>query len=228
MYNIAIIPARSGSKGLVNKNIKILNKKPLIAYTIEAALKSKLFDRVIVSTDSEVYAEIATKYGAEVPYLRAEKLASDQSTTLEVILDVLENIGNVSTFALLQPTSPFRNEKHIIEAYNLLYNENANSVISVCLTKDKYELINLIDDTLEMENFLNKNTSTLRQNYKKYYTLNGSIYISKVKEYKKYKTFFMPNSKAYFMDNIVSLDIDDKFDFWLAEKLIEDRLVELK
>ncbi|END7904885.1 acylneuraminate cytidylyltransferase, partial [Escherichia coli] len=101
---IAIIPARSGSKGLLNKNILMLCDKPLIAYTIEAAIESKVFDKVIVSTDSTEYKDIALRYGAEV-IMRDKELASDKATSFVVVKDVLEKNNGYDYFALLQPTS---------------------------------------------------------------------------------------------------------------------------
>ena len=115
---VAIIPARAGSKGLKNKNIIDLCGKPLMAYAIEAALKSEVFSRVIVSTDSERYAEIAKDYGAEV-MMRDEELASDTATTYMVVENILKKLGDMDYFVLLQPTSPLRNEEHIREAVQL-------------------------------------------------------------------------------------------------------------
>ena len=119
MKRIAIIPARSGSKGLKNKNIIDVCGKPLMAYTIEAACKSNLFDRIIVSTDSIEYGRLAQKYGAEVMY-RGEKISNDKATTFMVIEDLLSRINcKINYFVLLQPTSPLRTEKHIQEAVDL-------------------------------------------------------------------------------------------------------------
>ena len=110
MKNIAIIPARSGSKGIPDKNIKDINGKPLIAWTIEAAIKSNMFNCVMVSTDSDKYADIARNYGAEVPFLRSSENSSDTSSSWDVVREVLlkyEEMGFLfDTFTLLQPTSP--------------------------------------------------------------------------------------------------------------------------
>src|SRR5699024_2425689 len=122
MKNLAIIPARSGTKGLPDKNIKLLNNKPLMAYTIEVALKSKKYEQVVVSTDSEKYAKIAKKYGAHIPYIRSENLSNDTASTWDVVRDVLTYYKNKNIFydtvSLLQPTSPFRKHQDIINAYN--------------------------------------------------------------------------------------------------------------
>ena len=112
MKNIAIIPARAGSKGLPDKNIKLLNGKPLLQYSVEAALGSGCFDKVMVSTDSEKYAEIAREAGAEVPFLRSAYTSTDKASSwdmVEEVLDGYERLGwTFDTFCLLQPTSPMR------------------------------------------------------------------------------------------------------------------------
>ena len=120
MKNIAIITARSGSKGLPHKNIKLLNGKPLMAWSIEAALKSGMFDTVIVSTDSEEYARIAREYGAEVPFLRSEATSGDNANSWDTVAEVLDNYRKLGrefdTFMLLQPTSPLRSAEDIQRA----------------------------------------------------------------------------------------------------------------
>ena len=135
MRNIAIIIARSGSKGLKNKNIRLLKGKPLMAYTIEAALKSKCFDKVMVSTDSKKYADIAREYGAEVPFLRSKETAKDSTSPWDVVKEVLDQYKlmgeEFDTFALLQPTSPLRDHKDIRNAYKEFDEKKANAVVSM-------------------------------------------------------------------------------------------------
>jgi len=118
LKNLAVIPARSGSKGLKDKNIRKLHGKPLIAYTIEAAMQSGLFEDIVVSTDSERYARIATDYGANVPFLRPDELATDEASPWDVVRDVVvkyQELGkDFDTVALLQPTSPLRTSSDII------------------------------------------------------------------------------------------------------------------
>lgn len=131
---LAIVPARSGSKGLKDKNIKKLSGKPLLAYTIEAAIESNIFKEIIVSTDSEVYADIAREFGARVPFLRSAALADDSASTNDVITEVLGwvNTGDLKQFMLLQPTSPLRTVNDIICALNLFTEKKANAVVSLC------------------------------------------------------------------------------------------------
>ncbi len=225
MSNVAIIPARSGSKGIKDKNIADLNGKPLIAYTIISAINSGIFDNIIVSTDSEKYAEIAQHYGAEVPFIREKSLALDNSQTSDVIIDILQKNMDINTFCLLQPTSPFRTSNHIVEGFELFKDNNFNPIISVTEASDKIELVSTLNEDHDMNNFLSDNISTLRQDYKKYYKLNGALYFADRQQFLKNRTFFTENSKAYIMDKLSSIDIDEPFDLWLANHIAKDKLL---
>lgn len=221
---LAIIPARSGSKGIKNKNIKLLNNKPLMAYTVEAAKKSEVFNDIIVSTDSEEYKIIAEQYGAKVPFLRDISLSGDFSKTEDVIVDTIINLEKMGKkydyFVLLQPTSPLRNFKHIKEAIDLILDENLNSVISVCEVDHPLQICNTLKENKSMYKFISKNNDTLRQNMEKSYRVNGAIYIMKVNEYLKSRNFYGEKSKAYIMERKFSVDIDDEIDFLLAEAIM--------
>lgn len=221
---LAIIPARSGSKGINNKNIKLLNNKPLMAYTIEAAKESEVFDDIIVSTDSEEYKIIAEKYGAKVPFLRDISLSGDFSKTEDVIIDTIINLEKIGKkydyFVLLQPTSPLRNFKHIKEAIDLILDEKLNSVISVCEVDHPLQICNTLKENKSMYNFISKENNILRQEMKKNYRINGAIYIMNIDEYLKSKNFYNEKSKAYLMEKKFSIDIDDEIDFLLAEAIM--------
>ena len=217
MKKIAIIPARSGSKGLPNKNILMLGNKPLIAYTIEAALKSNEFERIIVSTDSLEYKYIAEKFGAEV-FMRSEELSNDKASSFVVIEDVLKKIGTtIDYFVLLQVTSPFRNENHIKESIEIFENSISEYDFLVSMQKsDKSSsLIKLIHDSGTLEEYNIDYSNYSRQKYDEYHP-NGAIFIGKVKEYLEQKHFFGKRSKAYFMNKEDSIDIDDSLDFEIA------------
>ena len=224
MKKIAIIPARSGSKGLPNKNILMLGNKPLMAYTIEVALKSKMFERVIVSTDSLEYKYIAEKFGAEV-FMRSEELSNDKASSFVVIEDVLKKIETpVDYFVLLQVTSPFRNENHIRESIEIFENgiNEYDFLISMQKSDKASSLIKPIykSGTLEEYNIDYSNYS--RQKYDEYHP-NGAIYIGKIKEYLEQKHFFGKRSKAYFMNKEDSVDIDDSLDFEIAITLLNKK-----
>lgn len=226
MKNIAIIPARSGSKGLKDKNIKLLNGKPLLVYSIEAALKSKCFDVVFVSTDSKKYADIARKYGAEVPFLRSKKNSSDKSNAWDVIREVLEKYKKLGkqfdTFTYLQPTSPLRTSNDIKKSYKLYKDLKANSIVSVCEADTNplycYHLPknNLLSKVLNVEN-----ENKRRQDADKYYTMNGAIYLSNVSNFLKTNDIYKNKCYAYVMDKKTSIDIDDELDFKLVESIVK-------
>lgn len=224
MKKIAIIPARSGSKGLPNKNILMLGNKPLIAYTIEAALKSNEFERVIVSTDSLEYKYIAEKFGAEV-FMRSEELSNDKASSFVVIEDVLNKIETtIDYFVLLQVTSPFRNENHIKESIEVFENSISEYDFLVSMQKsDKSSsLIKPIYDNETLEEYNIDYSNYSRQKYDEYHP-NGAIFIGKVKEYLEQKHFFGKRSKAYFMNKEDSIDIDDSLDFEIAITILNKK-----
>lgn len=224
MKKIAIIPARSGSKGLPNKNILMLGNKPLIAYTIEAALKSKEFERVIVSTDSLEYKYIAEKFGAEV-FMRSEELSNDKASSFVVIEDVLKKIDPmVDYFVLLQVTSPFRNENHIKESIDLFEKSfsESNYLVSMQKSDKSSSLIKPVYDSGTLEEYNIDYSNYSRQKYDEYYP-NGAIFIGKVKEYLEQKHFFGKRSKAYFMNKEDSIDIDDSLDFEIAITILNKK-----
>lgn len=223
MNRIAIIPARSGSKGLRDKNIIDLCGKPLMAYSIEAAKESGLFSRIIVSTDSKKYAEIAESFGAEV-MMRGEELSSDNASTFGVIRDVLQRSGeDFDSLTLLQPTSPLRNAEHIKAAMKLFEErgENYDFLVSVTLAHMSNILVKPVEDDLSLKHF-----DTDFKNYKRQafadYSPNGAIYIAKPEKYLEKGHFYGERSTAFVMDRISSVDIDDELDYKFARLLIEE------
>lgn len=225
MKNIAIIPARSGSKGLKDKNIKLLNGKPLMAYTIEAALKSEQFDDVMVSTDSEKYAEIAKSFGAKVPFLRSAETSTDKASSWDTVAEVLgryaENGQTFETLCLLQPTSPFRTAEDIKKAYKL-YTSKANfAVISVCEAEHSPLWCGHLPESGEFLNFINQDAMKQRQAGGKFYRLNGAIYIVNCEKFKTDRYFYQSGSFAYIMPQERSIDIDTALDFRMAEFLMK-------
>lgn len=224
MDKIAIIPARSGSKGLPDKNILLLGNKPLISYSIEAAIESKVFDRIIVSTDSLEYKKIAENYGAEV-IVRDKELASDNATTFMVIEDVISKLSKkYDYFVLLQPTSPFRNANHIIESINKFEKniENFDFLVSMQQSSKSSMLIKKIDEDESLKAYDVDFSNYSRQKYKEYYP-NGAIFIGKTEKYLEKKHFFGEKSIAYIMNKEDSVDIDDKMDFEQAISILTRR-----
>lgn len=218
---IAVIPARSGSKGLKDKNIKDLCGKPLIAYTIDAAKNSDIFDKIIVSTDSQKYADISKQFGAEVPFLRSEENSNDKAGSWDVVKEVLSKLDEkYDIVILLQPTSPLRTSQHIKDAIKLFFEKDADTVCSVCETPHPMFWCNTLNDNLSMKDFIKKEFRKRRQELPKSYTLNGAIYICKTK-YINNLDFYSDKSYAYIMGKKYSIDIDDELDFNLVELIIE-------
>jgi len=224
METLGVITARCGSKGVKDKNIRQLNGKPLIAYTIENAFKSKYIDEVMVSTDSDYYAAIAKDFGANVPFLRSNQNSVDTAASMNVLLEVLDEyekrgkqFGNI---ILLQPTSPLRTCKDINNAFELYYKKKADSVVSVCECEHSPLLSNTLPEDMNMSGFIRSENNLRRQDLKKYYRLNGAIYISKVDKLREIRTFYGEKSYAYIMEKDNSIDIDDEFDFMIAECLM--------
>lgn len=220
---LALIPARGGSKGVPGKNIKELNGKPLINYTIEAA--REIFDDrdICVSTDDQGIIDVVENYGLLVPFMRPEELATDFSTSVEVILhaiDYYENRGRYyETVVLLQPTSPLRDGRHIREALNV-YNDTVDMVVSV---KKSFAASTICGENMEgfLELVLNRGGG--RRQEMSYYEYNGAIYVINVSSLKKYKTMCCPKIKKYVMDEYSSVDIDSVLDFFIAECILKKR-----
>ena len=188
---LAIIPARGGSKRLPRKNLLDLCGKPLIAWSIEAALKSKYISKVIVSSDDEEILNIAKEYKADF-IKRPDELASDTATTFDTLKHTLENVEKYDYVVLLQPTSPLRTEKHINEAIELLEEKNADAIISVCEMEHSPLWSNTLDENLDITNFLRDEVLNKRsQDLPKYYRLNGAIYICKTDKLLQNKGFFL-------------------------------------
>lgn len=225
MRNLAIIPARSGSKGLKDKNIKILNGKPLLAYTIEAAKESGVFDEIMVSTDSREYADIAKQWGANVPFLRSDELSNDTASSWDVVKEVIERYKNLGitfdTVALLQPTSPLRTSNDIIEGYNVMKVKEANFVVGVCEMDHSPLWANTLPGNLSMENFIRPEVVEIpRQSIPTYYRINGALYIVKVDYLTKAPYLYGERSFASIMNKENSIDIDDQMDFDFAKLML--------
>lgn len=227
---IAIIPARGGSKGVPGKNVKQLIGKPLIAYTIEAALASKYIEQVIVTTDSQEIADVAVKYGADVPFMRPADLADDTSSAVDVYLHATEFLKDkgfcVNEFMVLLPTAPLRTGIHIDEAVELFKRCSARTLISVkeAETPVTWYLNRDNDNKLTNAGFGVGNAVSNRQLNAKYYVPNGAIYILNYDLLKNERTYYCDNTVAYEMSVEDSVDIDTPYDFKLAEFFMSNRV----
>ncbi|TNH06293.1 acylneuraminate cytidylyltransferase family protein, partial [Pasteurellaceae bacterium Phil11] len=215
MKRIAIIPARSGSKGLPNKNVLLLEGKPLMAYTIEAAIESKEFDKIVVSTDSEEYRDLISNYPIDV-IIRDKSISGDSSSSFVVIKDALERYSaeEFDCFVLLQPTSPLRNAQHINQAIKLFEDQidHFDFLVSVVESEKSSILIRPIANDGSLSHFDTDFANYTRQQYREY-SPNGAIFIAKPDCYLIKKHFFGDKSLAYIMDKKSSLDIDNRDDF---------------
>lgn len=228
MKSIAIIPARSGSKGLKNKNIKLLRGKPLMWYSVQAAIQSGCFDEVMVSTDSEEYAKIAKECGAAVPFLRSKETSGDSISSWDSVREVLvnyEQLGKRYDYVmLLQPTSPLRTMEDIKNAFDVLKVNNAESVVGVCEMEHSPLWSNVLPESGNLQGFIRSEAEALsgRQSLPTYYRINGAIYLSKI-DYKSFK-FDLYNERgfAYKMPQDRSIDIDNALDFRIAEEIMKN------
>ena len=228
---LAVIPARGGSKGLPGKNIKLLNGKPLIAYTIEAALESEYIDKVIVTTDSDEIAEVAQKYGASVPFKRPDELSSDTALAIDVYLHAVEFImnkesKNIDKFMVLLPTAPLRTSAHINKAVEFFRETNAITLISVreAETPITWYMSKNSDERISNAGFGIGNALTNRQVNLKYYVPNGAIYILDYDLLKNNRTYYCDNTVGFEMSAEDSVDIDTMIEFKFAEMLIKERM----
>lgn len=223
MRPIVIIPARGGSKGLVDKNILPLNGVPLIHYTIHAARKVFSDEIIFVSTDSEKIQAVAEQTGISVPFLRPAELASDTASSIDVLFHVLNTVENngysPDTIILLQPTSPFRTESHIRGAMEI-YDDKVDMVVSVTESHSN-PYYGMFEDNAD--GFLVKvkeGNYTRRQDCPKVWQYNGAIYIIRVNSLREYGHLSFPKIRRYEMPQQESIDIDTITDFLFAEFLV--------
>ena len=231
MKKICIIPARGGSKRLPNKNITMLNDKPLVCHTIDAAIESNIFDKIIFSSDSEIILEIVSEYlhltnnySKVVMSKRPDWLANDTSKVIDTVehyYDANKSL-NIDQIWLLLPTCPLRTKEDIINANSLLTTD-LDSVISITemefpptlgLNKDSNDIIVASDSS---DPWVNGNSRS--QDHDTIYRPNGAIYASWCNKFDLNRNFYKGKVKGYFMDRSKSIDIDTKFDFELAKQM---------
>lgn len=217
MKVVCLIPARSGSKGLKDKNMLFLDNKPMIFHTIDAAVDSGVFSKedIYVSTDSDVYADICRNKGISL-LKRPKHLATDTASSFQVNQDFLKDFSDDQVFVLLQPTSPLRNGKQIAEAVQSYLGSGADHLVSYVKADKSPDLYTILsEDGYIQENF-GVDQGYRRQDKKDYYVPNGAIFISRKDKYLSDQSYFTDKTKAYIMDKQTSLDIDDEVDFQRA------------
>jgi len=226
---LAIIPARGGSKGLPEKNIKELYGKPLIAWSIEVAKACSVIDKIVVSTDDENIADVTKTYGAEMPFMRPAELASDTASTIGVLfhaVDWFEKNENYQPahILLLQPTSPLRTVVDIEGVIQTLKEKNARAVVSVCKTDHHPWWSNILPEDGNMKDFIRPEILNKRRQYLPvFYRLNGAIYLAETDYLRECSGFLGQDTFAYEMPRERSIDIDTDMDFRLACLLMEEQ-----
>lgn len=221
--NIAIIPARGGSKRIPRKNIKEFHGKPLIAYSIEAAKAAKCFDRIIVSTDDIEIAEVAKKYGAEVPFIRPAELSGDYTTTLDVVTHAIswctrEKI-DISNVCCIYATAPFLLPKYIQEGLNLLTNSDASFTFSATSFPFPIQRAIRLDEGLRVKMFHPQHMNTRSQDLEEAYHDAGQFYWGKSDAFLNGEIIFSENSIAVILPRNLTQDIDTEEDWVFAELL---------
>jgi len=231
MSIICSICARKGSKGLRNKNIKLLNKKPLIYYTIQQAIKSKLFDYIAFSTDSDKIAQLALKYGVDYCIKRPKNYSKDNSNKIVAIKHLLLNSEKYfkkkfETIIDLDVTSPLRKISDIINAYKKFKKKNADNLITACKSR-KNPYFNIIEKKNNKYKLVKKSFKIFdsRQEAPEVYDMNASIYIWKRNVLLKNKSLFNKKTSMYLMPINRSFDIDTKEDWDLVKYFFKSRKV---
>jgi CMP-N,N'-diacetyllegionaminic acid synthase len=218
---LALIPARSGSRGLPGKNIRSFHGRPLLHWTIAAARESGIAERIVVSTDDAAMAEIAQAGGAEIPFLRPAELARDETPMLDAVLDALTKLEadgwTADAVLLLQPTSPLRRAADIQAAAALLGDFDA--VVSVAPVKQHPHWLQRIDETGRLQPYELAPEAACRQELPPVYMLNGAIYLVRTEALRRERTFRPARTRAYVMPPERSVDIDTEIDWQMAELL---------
>lgn len=220
MRNVAIITARGGSKRIPRKNIKLFRGKPMIAYSIETALNSGLFDMVMVSTDDKEIAKISKQFGAEVPFIRSKQTADDFTGTADVMIEVLNDLQKIGkqfdNACCIYPTAPFITKQTIEESYKLLIDKKFDSVFPVCAFSYPIQRALQINDSktsMVWEENINKRSQDLPARYHDA----GQFYWTNIQEFLKAKKLFTTNSGSIILDELQVQDIDNETDWKLAE-----------
>lgn len=218
---LALITARGGSKGIPGKNIIEIAGKPLIAWTIEAAINCPQIDSVVLSTDDPAIASVATKLGCEVPFMRPSSLATDEASGMDVVFHAMEHLPNFDILVLLQPTSPLRKSEDIVACLDLL--ETSPAVVSVRPAEEHPYLTFAINDTGILTPYARPSASQSlrRQDLPGAWCLNGAIYAADTKWLKEQRSFISPKTVAYQMPSERSIDIDTPADLRAAGHLLE-------
>ncbi len=221
--NIAIIPARGGSKRIPRKNIKLFHGKPMIAYSIEAALLAGCFDKVIVSTDDIEIAEVAREFGAEVPFIRPKDIADDHATTMDVMHHAVSwyqsQSVELSTVCCLYATAPFVTSKNLKDGYEQLSQSNAEFVFSAATYAFPIQRAIKVNSDGGVNMFSPENELVRSQDLEEAYHDAGQFYWGRAEAFLQRKKIFAPHSKIVLLPRVRVQDIDTLEDWEFAEAL---------
>lgn len=226
---LGLVPARGGSKGIPQKNRVQLAGKPLLAWTLEAARQSGMFERLIVSTDAQEIAALASAYGAEVPFLRPESLARDDTPLIDAVVQALQWLIEQEAYRadyvmVMQPTSPLRTAEDIQAAIALAQQSRADSVVSVCAVEHHPAWMKRLDAEGRLLDYEpDQPFTSRRQDLVPLYTMNGAIYLTRSAVVLAERTCFPADTRAYVMPAERSLDIDSPWSLHLAELVLQYR-----
>ncbi len=225
---LAIIPARGGSKGVPDKNVRLLQGKPLLAWTIEAALQSKYIDRLILSSDSDKILAIGREHGCETPFKRPAELSSDSAGSAEVVLHALKEIGPSNLVVLLQPTSPLRTVEDIDATIELCVRSGASTATTITTAHQSpfhmYFRTDQNDSPSEQyKRILPATGAVRRQDQPQTYILNGAVYVLEANPFQASPYFVTDKTVYHLMPEERSVDIDTVLDFQYAELLLENQ-----
>lgn len=226
---LGLVPARGGSKGIPRKNLAPVGGRPLISWTLEEAIASGVFDRLVVSTDSPEIAETAKLWGGEVPFLRPEALARDETAGIEPVLHALEALREggylPDRVMLLQPTSPLRTRDDIRAALELAESKEAPSVVSVCPAVPPPEWVRRVTpEGILQDYFPSLHAAPTRQTLGAAYALNGALYLTRTEVLIQERSFYGNPTYALIMPRERSVDIDTPWDLALADMIIRNRM----
>ena len=224
---LCIIPARAGSKGVKNKNIKKLKSKPLVDYTLDIATRVFPVENIYISTDSKEIAERGNKYNLPIRELRPKPLATDNALTIDTVLHTLDQLEKgFKAICLLQPTSPFRSSKDVLKCIDILNSNSSTSVVSVCKIDEPHpHKMKKISDNRLVPYIKDSDSSMPRQSLEEIYSLNGCIYLTKIETIFDDRNFFGKISLPYEMNELQSVNINSNFDWMIAEKILEEDLL---
>ena len=220
---VGIITARGNSKGIPRKNLRRLNGKPLIEHTFEAAKASRLLDETILSTDNEEIANFARECGISVPFIRPKELASDEASSIDVVVHALQYLRGYEHFVLLQPTSPLRSSVHIDEALEIYLSSDMKSLVSVSKVTEHPNWMYKKNEDGSLSPFMEEPLISRRQDLPDLLIPNGAIYVRQINDFLQSRKMIGPDTFGFTMKEEDSIDIDSEVDLAIAEVILNSR-----